>query len=513
MTTVDGLYVQQAAEGATFGGPGETQRVFATIVSSTYFELLRIRAAAGRLFAASDFNEASVSRLAVLSHAFWMRQFRGDRAIVGDTIVLNGERFGVIGVAAEGFWGTSVVSADLWLLVGAVPVFGEFATDRRFFTVRDADRGIVGGRLKAGISRAQAAAEVDAISAALEREFPNEYGGRSYLVAGASPIPPSIRILLGGFFAVLLGLVSLVLFVACANVAGVLLARGAARRQEIAVRVAIGAGRTRLVRQMLTETLLLFLAGGLTGLAVARAMTTLLLRLLPVFPVPIALSFPLDERVLAAAGTVTLVAAVLCGLAPALHVAKTDVVTGLKADVQGPSDRVRLRSAFVVAQVTFSIVLIVAAGVLGRAVTTPSRRRSNSTRTSSRPDSMSKRWATPPGPVRCSFAVSANGFDPRPASCRRHSPTRCRSGRRRSVRWKCQVWRRRMEANISRPTGMSSTVTTSPRCGCQSCQAATSRTTRQPRSCPSRPPVYCGRVKPPSESSSNGRRHRPNRLP
>jgi predicted permease len=370
MTTVDGLYVQQALPAAvTFGASGDTQRVFATIVSSTYFDLLRIRAAAGRLFAGSDFSEGSASRLAVLSYAFWMRQFRGDRAIVGDTIVLNGERFGVIGVAPEGFWGTSVVSADLWLLVGAVPVFGEVGDDRRFFTVRDADWGVLGGRLKAGVSRAQAAAELDAISAALEREYPNDYAGRSYLVAGASPIPPSIRIVLGGFFAVLLGLVSLVLVVACANVAGVLLARGAARRQEIAVRVAIGAGRTRLVRQLLTEALLLFLAGGFGGLAVARGMTALLLKLLPVFPVPVALSFPLDGRVLISAGVVTSAAAVLCGLAPAFHAAKADVLTGLKAGVQGPADRLRLRSAFVVAQVTFSIVLIVAAGVLGRAMT------------------------------------------------------------------------------------------------------------------------------------------------
>ena len=371
MTTVDGLYVQQIVpEAVTFGATGDTQRVFATIVSSTYFELLRIRAAAGRLFAASDFNEGSASRLAVLSHAFWMRQFRGERAIVGDTIVLNGERFGVIGVAPEGFWGTSVVSADLWLLVGAVPVFGEYATDRRFFTVRDADWGVLGGRLKTGVSRAQAVAELDAISAALEGEYPHEYEGRSYLVAGASPIPPSIRVLLGGFFAVLLGLVSLVLVVACANVAGVLLARGAARRQEIAVRVAIGAGRTRLVRQLLTETLLLFLAGGLAGLTVARGMTTLLLKLLPVFPVPVALSFPLDERVLTSAAVVTSTAAALCGLVPALHLARAGVVTGLKAGVQGPADRLRLRNAFVVAQVAFSIVLIVAAGVLGRAMTT-----------------------------------------------------------------------------------------------------------------------------------------------
>lgn len=370
MTTVEGFYIQQVQPVAVaYGAAGDSQRVFATVVSPTYFEVLGIRPAAGRLFVSSDFDETSATRLVVLSHAFWMRQLHGDRAIVGNTIVLNGERFGVIGVAAEGFWGTSVVSADLWLLVGAVQFDGTMAADPRFFTVRSVEWGILGGRLKAGVTRAQAAAEVDTISAALERDYPSEYEGRRYLLARATPIPPSIRLLLGGFLTLLLTLVALVLLTACANVAGVLLARAAARRREISVRLAIGAGRSRLIRQLLTETLLLFLVGGVVGVVLARMMTTLLLKLLPVFPVPVALSFPLDWRVLTFATIVSLAAAALAGLAPALHVSKADVVGGLKDDAQGPRDRLRLRSAFVVAQVAFSLLLIVAAGVLGRALT------------------------------------------------------------------------------------------------------------------------------------------------
>ena len=187
--------------------------------------------------------------------------------------------------------------------------------------------------------------------------------------AAASPIPGNLRRLVGGFLALLMGLVSLVLVIACANLAGVLLARGSARRLEIAVRLAIGAGRARLIRQLLAETLLLFVLGGGAGLLLARGMTSAVVAwLLPEFPVPVNLALPLDGRVVLFTMGISLLAALLSGLAPALQGSKADVVTALKAETQGPADRLRLRNAFVVAQVAFSILLVVCAGLLGRAL-------------------------------------------------------------------------------------------------------------------------------------------------
>jgi len=172
----------------------------------------------------------------------------------------------------------------------------------------------------------------------------------------------------GAFVGLLLAIVSVVLVIACANVAGVLLARATARRREIAVRMAIGAGRSRVVRQLITETLLLFGFGATLGVALARALTPIVLKVLPAFPVPIALALPIDGRVLAFSIALSLVAAILCGLAPALHASRADVVSALKDEAQGPSDPLRLRQAFVVAQVAFSILLVVTAGLLGRAL-------------------------------------------------------------------------------------------------------------------------------------------------
>jgi predicted permease len=185
----------------------------------------------------------------------------------------------------------------------------------------------------------------------------------------ASPIPGNLRTLVAGFLALLMGLVGMVLVIACTNLAGVLLARGSARRTEIAVRLAMGAGRSRLVRQLLTETLLLFLLGGGAGLLLARWMTSgLVATLLPAFPVPVNLWLPLDTRVIAFTAGVSLVATILSGLAPALRTSRADVVSALKNETQGPADGVRLRNAFVVAQIAFSIALVVAGGLLGRAL-------------------------------------------------------------------------------------------------------------------------------------------------
>src|SRR5262245_61308778 len=186
----------------------------------------------------------------------------------------------------------------------------------------------MGARLKPGVSVRQARGELENIGRALEQEFPAENRGKGLRVVAASPIPGN-GAPVAAFLALLMGIVILVLAIACANVAGVLLARATARRREIAVRLAIGAGRGRLVRQMLVEAALLFLIGAAAGLALARVLTTLLASLLPTLPVPFDLSLPLDTRVVGFTITLSLVAAVLSGLAPALHGSKAELLSGL----------------------------------------------------------------------------------------------------------------------------------------------------------------------------------------
>jgi predicted permease len=226
---------------------------------------------------------------------------------------------------------------------------------------------VMGARLKPGVSVQQAQAELANIGRALEREFPAANRGKGLRVVASAPIPGN-GAPVAAFMAVLMGIVMLVLTIACANVAGVLLARASGRRREIAVRLAIGAGRGRLIRQMLVESSLLFVIGGTAGLALARVMTTALVTLLPALPLPIDVSLPLAARARGFTLELSLVAAVLSGLAPALQASRAEVVGGLKADAQGGPERMRLRNAFVISQVAFSIVLVVGAGLFGRAL-------------------------------------------------------------------------------------------------------------------------------------------------
>jgi putative ABC transport system permease protein len=329
-----------------------------------------VPSAAGRLFTPGD-GEGAGAGNAVLSYSFWTRRFNADPGIVGQSVWLNSRPFTVVGVASKAFRGASVVSPDIWVPVAATPMLSP-GNDPSWMRV------MIGARLKPGVSLTQAAAEVEVLGRDIYRRYPPlerlGRGGQNRIRPGlgltsASPIPGNLRRLVAGFLALLMGLVSMLLVIACVNLAGVLLARAHARRLEIAVRLAIGAGRARLVRQLLTETVMLFVLGAAAGLLLARWMTSALVAwLLPAFPVPMNLSLPLDGRVLAFTMGLSLVAAVFSGLAPALQASKADVVSALKADTQGPADRLRLRNAFVVAQVAFSILLVVAAGLLGRAL-------------------------------------------------------------------------------------------------------------------------------------------------
>jgi predicted permease len=371
-STLEGVFAYQIeVQPISLRVTNGAERAFSNMVTPNYFTILGVRAAAGRLLTDADAGEKNAA-VAVLSHRFWSHRFDADPSVIGRTLWLNGRPFTAIGVAAETFRGTSVVAPDVWLPVDATRFLAPGSSPSHL-------QVMAGGRLKPGVARAQAAAEIEVLGRAIYEKHPTIAVrlGRGNPVrihpglrlAAASPIPGNLRRLVAGFLALLMGLVSMVLVIACANLAGILLARGRARRVEIAVRLALGAGRSRLIRQLLAETLLLFVLGGAAGLLLARWLTTVLVsRLLPEFPVPVNLSLPLDGRVVLFAMGLSLVAALCSGLAPALQGSKADVVSALKAGIQGPADRLRLRNAFVVAQIAFSILLVIAAGLLGRAL-------------------------------------------------------------------------------------------------------------------------------------------------
>jgi predicted permease len=226
----------------------------------------------------------------------------------------------------------------------------------------------MGGRLRDGVSIDQANAALAALAAALEREHP-QVNARMGFKAHPVAVIPGITKLVAGFIALLMAIVSLLLLIACVNLAGMLLARGAARGREIAVRLAIGAGQARIVRQLLTETAVLFLVGAIAGLALSQLLTTLLLSVMPQLPVPLFVDIFTDWRVVAFIAVMSLVASVVCGLAPALQARRTSLVPSLKGDaLGGQPSKLRLRNIFVVGQVTLSLVLVIAAGLFIRAL-------------------------------------------------------------------------------------------------------------------------------------------------
>jgi predicted permease len=290
---------------------------------------------------------------------------------------LKNQPFRVVGVAAASFLGTTVVTPDLWLPVSAAPLIG-------MATATTTDRFnpwlMIGGRLARGATKAQATAEMQVIGRAMRPNGSPDVprapadardvaaSSLRWSVESSSPVPFGLRAIVGVFLGLLLAIVSVVLLIASANVAGILLARGAARGREIAVRAAIGASRGRIVRQLLTETMLLGVLGGAVGLLLAHLLTRTSIWLLPATPIPVHVPAALDWRVIIFSFALCLCAALAAGLAPARRVSRTDVVSALRDDSPIPSSHARLRTIFVVVQIALSTMLVVAAGLLVRTV-------------------------------------------------------------------------------------------------------------------------------------------------
>jgi len=358
----------------SLSGGGEPEQVQGEIVSGNYFDLLGVEAAVGRTFLPEEDRTPGTHPVVVLGHAFWSRRFGADPGAVGKTLTLNGQPFTIIGVSPAEFRGTATLNRpDLWvpMQMHDQVLTGPF---RLWFNNRRAllFNGIA--RLRPGVSVEQARAEVQAIARSLAQEFPNENQGRTVAVLplAQTTLNPNVQGNLELAGAILMGVVGLVLLVACANVANLLLARAAARQQEIAIRLAIGAGRRRLVRQLLTESLLMALASGVLGLLLAYWLRDLLWTLRPPIVAHNAIYPALDARVLGFTLLVALVTGVLFGLVPALQSTKPEVLPSLKGEAAPPSPssgrRLNLRGALVVVQVALSLLALLGAGLFLRSL-------------------------------------------------------------------------------------------------------------------------------------------------
>ncbi len=347
------------------------EQVFAELVSGDYFDTLGVTPVAGRTFRPDEDQTPGTHAVAVVGYGFWQRRYGADPDLVGRTIFINRHPFTVIGVAPEGFNGLEL-GLDFDIYVPAM-MYGQVLADLFWHENRRSLAYAVVGRLKPGVSLEQADQELDAIAAELDEEFPDVNKDRRVTLVPTleARINPSVRDVFAQSLGMMMIIVSMVLLVACANVANLLLSRAAGRRREIAVRLALGASRLRLIRQLLTESFLLAALGGLLGLLVAVWTTNLLISSFPETPFPLVLDFGLDGVTLLFAFTVSILTGLICGLAPALQSTRPDMVPALKAD--GPMGKVGgrrlgLRNILVVAQVAISLVLLIAAGLFIRSV-------------------------------------------------------------------------------------------------------------------------------------------------
>jgi predicted permease len=351
----------------------ESEQIFTEMVSGNYFEVLGIQPAFGRFFHPDEDKTPGSHPVVVMSYGLWSRRFAKDPGILGTALTLNGQGFTVVGVAPEGFKGVNAIGGpELW-----VPsMMYNQVLPRQFRTWFDDRRALlfnVAGRLRPGVTLEQAEANMKTIATRLEKEYPEPNTGRSavLLPLAEATIFPGIRtfLVMGG--AVLMTVVGLVLLIACSNVANLLLARATSRRKEIAIRLSMGAARKHLVRQLLTESTLLGLAGGVVGLVVAYWGRDFIWSFRPPQLPQNLLDLTLDARVLAFTLVVSLVTGVIFGLVPALQATKPDLVDTLKEETRTAGRgrrRLSLRNALVVVQVALSIVSLVAAGLFLRSL-------------------------------------------------------------------------------------------------------------------------------------------------
>ena len=371
-----GLLAQGGTTSLNLNTGGVPELVVGELVTANFFAVLGATPAMGRCFLPEEERQPGAHPVAVIAYGLWQRRFGSDADVVGKTILLNGQRFTIIGVMPSAFIGDEVGrQRDLWVPMMMQAQLAPSAGSRGG-AVLDSRNNIwlnVVGRLKPDVSLEQAQAAMAALEGQIAQLQPGQQSDyrrplELYRVTGGTD--PRER---GDFLplaALLLSVVGMVLLTACANVAGLLLARAAARQKEIGIRLALGATRARLVSQLLMESLPLALAAGIAGLLLALWLNGFLSAIELPGGGTIQLDLQLDKRVLAFTLLLSFLTTVLCGLAPALQASRTDVLPTLKADapVLGYR-RSRLRSFFVIAQVSLSVLLLLGGGLFLRSLT------------------------------------------------------------------------------------------------------------------------------------------------
>lgn len=339
------------------------EKILGAAVTDNYFDLLGVRAGRGRTFLPEDQNSAVV----ILSHRFATRRFGSDAEVVGKTLTLNRQPFAVIGVAPEGFTGTDLGGGpDLWL---TLPAYGQISpgitnnlNNRRLLFLNAI------GRLQPGVTPQQAQSALTVLSNTLAQQYPDANDGRTVrliplLQARIDPDEKGTYTLVS---VVLMALVSIVLLIACINVTSLLLVRATARQKEFAIRIALGAGRLRLIRQLLSESMVLALMGGLAGLGLSYALGRLLWNLRPTGVLTDNLDTGLDRRVLLFTLLITLLSGLIFGLVPALYASRFDVVSMIKGGRQRRSRfgfDFGLQKALVIMQMALCLVSLIGAGL------------------------------------------------------------------------------------------------------------------------------------------------------
>jgi predicted permease len=355
---------------AAIGSDDNLERIAVEVVSDNYFQVLRTPLERGRLFGPEQRVQGG-EPVAIISHALWQRRFGGVPDVVGKALRMNAREFTIMGVAPAGFAGSlRGLVVDVWV-PAAIGAYVGTGPDN--FTSRGSRGSLVYGRLRPDVTIEQAQSRMSVVAKQLATAYPNSWidvtrqGRRITLLPERDTrIPPEVRGPALGFVALLMGTVVLVLLVCCANVAGLLLARATGRLKEIGIRISLGASRARVIRQMLTESVLLAAVGGVVGTATAvwAGRAVMALGMPSQIPVPIALNLQPDLRVLWFTLGITLLTGLVFGLAPALRASRADVVTALKTDT--PAMRVggrrfSMQGALVVGQVALSLLLLVGA--------------------------------------------------------------------------------------------------------------------------------------------------------